>query len=45
MLELISSAEITQLHLHHGAEISRGVVMVFEDFTKVALEEHDHAFS
>jgi hypothetical protein len=45
VLELISRAEIPQLHLHHGAEISGGVVMVLEDFTKVAAEEHDHAFS
>jgi hypothetical protein len=45
MLELISGAEVPQLHLHHRAEVSGGVMVVLEDFTKVVLKEDDHAFS
>jgi hypothetical protein len=45
MLELVAGAEIPQLHLHHRAEVSGGVVVEFEDFAQVTAEEDDHAFS
>jgi hypothetical protein len=42
MLELISGPQIAQLSLHHGPQVSRGVVMKLENLTEVAVPEDDH---